>query len=153
MCKNAVTGFVTENELLRAYANSSSGMYAETEDGTLSSTVLAGIVFTSALENNGTQFPSSIEVAVRTWCKTFLIRLWSCKQNNYLPVYSTVWGFPPPYGVSLACLENALVSAWNRRGSLKFCIPLSSHLVLGRRTKRRQVNQVLNISDNTNLLK
>jgi len=37
-------------------------MYAETEDGELSSTVLAGIVFTSALEENGTRFPDNIEV-------------------------------------------------------------------------------------------
>lgn len=61
-CACVVIGFETENDLLRAYANSSSGMYAETEDGELSSTVLAGIVFTSMLEENGTRFPDNIEV-------------------------------------------------------------------------------------------
>jgi len=54
-----VKGFRTEDELLRAYANSSTNMYVETEDGTLSSTVLAGIVFQNA---NGDWFPENIEV-------------------------------------------------------------------------------------------
>ncbi|CAL8113628.1 unnamed protein product [Orchesella dallaii] len=55
-------GFDTEDELLRAYSNSSTSMYAETEDGTLSSTVLAGIVFQNV---NGTEFPENIVYSIR----------------------------------------------------------------------------------------
>ncbi|ODM97870.1 ATP-binding cassette sub-family A member 3 [Orchesella cincta] len=55
-------GFDTEEELLRAYTNSSTSMYAETEEGTLSSTVLAGIVFRNI---TGTEFPEKIDYSIR----------------------------------------------------------------------------------------